>query len=423
MEMNDMIMVSIDDHLIEPADTFKYFPESLKDQAPKITRHPDNPDLEVWSFQGDVVGTHGLAAVMGLPKNEWGMDPTSLSEMRPGTYDWDQRINDMNANGNLSQMIFPTFAGFAGSHLARLPDQKLVYAAIKAYNDYYVGDICNRYPGRFIPMGVLPTFNIEEAAKEVYRLGELGCRSITLPETPYGVGLPSYSTDYWDPVLKAMCDTNMVASLHIGGGFSLLQRPDTARMDDMIVLASAVSTICANDMILGGVIKKFPDLKVAMSEGGVGWVSFLLDRIERHLENQTWTGLDCLPAGKTATEVWKSNFLACYITEPSALDSRNRIGVETIAWECDYPHSDSTWPTSPERFHKEITASGCTDAEINMISHENTIRFFDWDPFKSIDKKDATVGALRKLAANHDTTAKPKAEYQRIFRAKEAANA
>ena len=78
MEMNDMIMVSIDDHLIEPADTFKYFPESLKDQAPKIVRHPDNPNLEVWSFQGDVVGTHGLSAVMGLPKNEWGMDPTYI---------------------------------------------------------------------------------------------------------------------------------------------------------------------------------------------------------------------------------------------------------------------------------------------------------------------------------------------------------
>ncbi len=171
MNMNDMVLVSIDDHAIEAADTFKYFPESLKDKAPVLTQHPDLPGQEAWVFQGEAVGTVGLSAVVGLPKQEWGFDPTSQAEMRPGAYDWDERVRDMDVCGVITQMEFPTFAGFAGSHLGRLPDRDLVVAAIKAYNDYYVGDICKRYPGRFIPMGVVPSWDIEEAAKEVYRLG------------------------------------------------------------------------------------------------------------------------------------------------------------------------------------------------------------------------------------------------------------
>ncbi|MDD2859213.1 MAG: amidohydrolase family protein [Candidatus Nanopelagicales bacterium] len=415
MNIDDMVMVSIDDHIIEGPDTFKYFPEALKDQAPKLAKDPSRPEFDAWVFQGAVVGNIGLSAVMGLPKDEWAFDPTTISEMRPGAYDWDQRVRDMNANGTLAQTQFPTFAGFAGSHLASMPDKNLVNLAIKAYNDYYVGDICNAYPGRFIPLGVVSTFDIDEAVKEVHRLGKMGCRTISLPETPYGVGLPSYASGYWDPVLAAMVDNNIVASFHIGGGFGLLQRPETARIDDMIVLASAVSMICFNDIMLGGVIKKFPDLKVAMSEGGVGWVSFLLDRIERHIDNQLWTGLDCLPKGMTATEVWKKNFIACFITEPSGLDSRSRIGIETIAWESDYPHSDSTWPYSPERLLGELNASGLTDAEINMVTHENVARFFDWDPFQHCSREQATVGALRALAADVDITPTPKAEYRRRY--------
>ncbi|MDP2013869.1 MAG: amidohydrolase family protein, partial [Actinomycetota bacterium] len=176
-----------------------------------------------------------------------------------------------------------------------------------------------------------------------------------------------------------------------------------------------VSMIAVNDLILGGIFKKFPELKVAMSEGGVGWASFLLDRLERHVENQLWTGLDCLPAGMSPTDVWKKNFMACYITEPSGLDSRHRIGVETIAWECDYPHSDSTWPYSPEKLMAEFINANCTDKEIDMITHENVARFFDWDPFKHTSKENATVGALRALATDVDVTPTTKAEFKRRY--------
>ncbi|MDO8731514.1 MAG: amidohydrolase family protein [Actinomycetota bacterium] len=420
MNIDDMILVSIDDHIIEPEDVFEtHFPASMRADAPKRVKHPDNPAVDAWVFQGVPVGSAGLSAVVSWPKSEWTIDPVSTAEMRPGTYDIHQRVRDMNANGVLAGMNFPTFPGFAGTHLASLPDRKLSLAAIRAYNDYLLDDLCGAYPGRFIPLGIIPFFDIEESVKEIHRLAAkaVGCRSISLPETPYGVGYPDFASGHWDPIFKALVDTDMVASMHIGGGFGLLKRPETARIDDLIVLAASVSMICCNDILLGGVVQRFPEVKFAISEGGIGWVSFLLDRIERHISNQVWTGLDCLPAGKTATDVWKHNFMACFITEPSGMANRNRIGVETIGWECDYPHSDCTWPFSPEVLLAELTAEGCTDKEIDMITHENVARFFNWDPFKHTPKAQATVGALRSHAADVDTAETSRNEYRARFEA------
>jgi hypothetical protein len=152
-----------------------------------------------------------------------------------------------------------------------------------------------------------------------------------------------------------------------------------------------------------------------MSEGGVGWVAPWLDRVERHVVNQSWTGTSFLPKGMTATDVWRKNFLACYITEPSGLNNRDRLGIDTIAWECDYPHSDSTWPISPEMLMEELVDAKLTDEEIDKITFGNVARFFDWDPFKHIKREDATVGALRARATDVDISETSKAEYRRRY--------
>ena len=421
MNIEDMILLSIDDHIIENAETFdNHFPASMKDQAPRLVQHPDNPLVQAWVFQGVVVGSSGLSSVVSWPKEEWGFNPTGLAEMRPGTYDIHQRVRDMNANGVLAGMNFPTFPGFAGTHLASLPDQALSLVAIKAYNDFIMDELVGSYPGRFIPMCIIPFFSIDESVKEIHRLAKKGCVSITLPETPYGVGQPSFSSGHWDPVFKAMVDTGMVASLHIGGGFGLLQRPKEFLADDIVILGALVSIVAATDILTSGVLKRIPEMKFAMSEGGLGWIPFLLDRMDRHMVNHSWTHLDSLPKGMSPTEVWKKNFLACFITEPTALRVRDRFGVETIAWECDYPHSDCTWPNSPEILHNELVGADFSDKEIDMITWENSARFFGWDPFKHTPRKDATVGALRSLATDVDTSETSKNEYRARYEAARA---
>jgi predicted TIM-barrel fold metal-dependent hydrolase len=414
MQLDNMIMVSVDDHAIEPREMFvDHFPASRLDDAPRVVTTEDGQDR--WIFQGLQLGAAGLNAVASWPKEEWNNDPVGYPEMRPGCYDVHDRVRDMDANGQLAGLCFPTFPGFAGTHLMAAPDKQLSNMVVSAYNDWHVQEWAGAYPGRFIPLGILPVWDVEASVAEVRRLHTMGVNAVTFPEVPYVLGLPSFSTDHWDPLLKALDDLNMVMCFHIGGAFRLLQRPPEYSMDQHIILSPQLSAVAWTDVMVSGMFNRFPNLRIAMSEGGIGWIPFLLDRVDLHVSNQTWLGLDL--GGMTGTEYFRKHFLGCFITNPSSLLLRERIGIEAIAWECDYPHSDSTWPMSPEIYLKECLNAGMTDKEIDLVSFENACRFFDYDPFKVVSREKATVGALRAQATNVDTGPTSRNEYRRRFEA------
>jgi predicted TIM-barrel fold metal-dependent hydrolase len=215
--------------------------------------------------------------------------------------------------------------------------------------------------------------------------------------------------------MKALVDENMILSLHIGAGFGVINRPQEAPVDHLMVLACQISAITAQDLLFGPTLRQFPDLKVALSEGGIGWIPFYLDRVDRHFTNQEWLHGGDDFGGKLPSEVFREHILACYITDPSGLLLRDRIGMDNIAWECDYPHTDTTWPESPEFSWKELQEANCSDEEIHKITWENACRFFDWDPFARTTKEAATVGALRARARAEDVdvTRMPRAEWKK----------
>jgi predicted TIM-barrel fold metal-dependent hydrolase len=417
MRVEDMTLVSIDDHIIEPADLFEEFmPEAYKDLAPKVKYFADGTNR--WIFQDTEIGTGGLQAVASWPHDEWDNEPVGFADMRPGCYGVDERILDMNANGVLSSMCFPTFVGFAGSHLSKVPDLALSTMVVSAYNDWHLDGWAAKYPGRFMPLGILPLWDPEAAAKEVRRLAQRGFTAVSLPDTPYATShntLPSYYTDYWDPIFQAMQDEDIAGCLHIGGSFNLLERPEEAPLDQRIILAAQFSAVATVDLVVGGVFEKFPDLKIAMSEGGIGWIPLLLDRVDFHLTNQTWSDWDL--KGRSATDIWRKNFLGCFIREPSGLKQWDRIGIDTIAWECDYPHSDSSWPQSADLLHGEITGAELTDEQIDKITWQNACRFFRYDVHEKagISRAGGTVGALRALATDVDVSTTSRYEYRRRY--------
>ena len=416
MQMDDMILVSIDDHVIEPADMFeRHMPEKWKDRAPQYKRGDNG--LDYWEYQGQSTGSVGLNAVASWPHLEWGFDPVGHAEMRPGCYDADLRVRDMDANGVLASMCFPTFAGFNGMSLARSTiDQDLTNVVVSAYNDWHIDELAGEHPGRFIPLAITPVFDSAGMVTEIERVARKGCTAISLPETPYGVGLPSFEVrDYWDPVFKACSENGVVICLHIGGAFGIIQRPPESSADHLIILSPQLSAITTTDLMVSGVFKRFPDLRVALSEGGVGWIPFFLDRMDRHIWNHAWTGLEIGPPGQTPTEVFREHCLGCFITDPAALRVRDRIGIDAISWECDYPHSDSTWPTSPEMLWSELQAAGCSDDEIHKISWENACRFFRFDPFAHRPRAQASVGALRGQATDVDVAETSRTEYRRRY--------
>jgi predicted TIM-barrel fold metal-dependent hydrolase len=408
MNRDDMILVSVDDHVIEPPDMFVgRLPKRYEADAPRL-EHQDN-GTDVWKFRDRVIPNSALNAIAGRPKEEYGLEPQGLDEVRPGCFDIHERVKDMSAGGLLAQMCFPSFPGFAG-RLFGTEDRDFSRALVQAYNDWHIESWCGAYPGRFIPMALPMIWNPDDTAAEVRRVADKGCHSITFTENPAVMGFPSFHSDHWDPLWRALSDTGTVLNVHIGSSGRIAVPAADGPPDVMITLQPMNIVQAAADLLWSRIIKEFPGVRIALSEGGTGWIPYFLERLDRTFEmHATWTLQDF--GGKLPSEVFRERFLTCFITDSVGLGLRHEIGIGNICWECDYPHSDSLWPNAPEFLFDDFVKHSVPDDDINKITYENAMRWYQFDPFRHIPREQATVGALRASVAGHDVSVQPRSHH------------
>ena len=397
MDVDDLILVSVDDHVVEPPDMFDgHLSDRWKDVAPRVVHKDDGTD--VWVYEGQELPNIGLNAVSGRPPEEYGIDPTSFAEMRPGCHDVDKRVEDMDANGVLGSMNFPSFPQFCGQLFARTEDKEQAEAMLRAYNDWHIDTWCGSHPGRFIPLALPALWDPELAADEIRRVAAKGCRAVTFSENPEKLGYPSFHNEHWDPLWRACCDEGVVVCLHIGSSSQLVITSVEAPINVMITLQPMNIVQAAADVLWSRVLQDFPDLRIALSEGGIGWIPYFLERVDYvYKHHRAWTGHDL---GMLPSELFSERFITCFIDDAFGLESRAHLNLDMITWECDYPHSDSTWPEAPERLMEGLRNAAVPDDEIRKITYENAMRAFSYDPFSVIPREQCTVGALRARAAS-----------------------
>jgi hypothetical protein len=304
-------------------------------------------------------------------------------------------------------MCFPSFPQLCGQLFARAKDKELGLALLQAYNDWHIDEWCGTYPGRFIPLALPPIWDPDAMAAEVRRVAAKGCHAVSFSENPEKLKLPSLHSDAWDPFWQACTDEGVIVCMHIGSSSQLVITASDAPVDVLITLQPVNIVQAAADLLWSPVLRKFPSLRFALSEGGIGWIPYFHDRVDWiYTRHHQWTGQDF--GDQLPSEVFRDRVVACFIDDPVGIDVRHRVGIETICWEGDYPHSDSTWPTSPEMLMKSL--DGIPDHEIDQISHLNAMRHFRFDPFAVRDRAECTVGALRAQAMDVDVTPKPSAK-------------
>ena len=406
MTPDDLILISVDDHVVEPPDMFEgRLPASLADRAPRVVRKDDGSDQ--WLYEDREIPNVGLNAVAGRPPAEYGVDPTSFAEIREGAYLVDHRIDDMNANGVLASMNFPSFPQFCGQMFSNSQDKELGLAVLRAWNDWHIEDWCGAHPGRFIPLGLIPYWDPELMAAEVRRLAALGCHAVTWSENPEKLGVPSYHNPHWDPFWAACEETGTVVCIHIGSSGQVAITSMEAPITTMLTLTAVGIFQTAGDLLWSPVLDKFPKLRFMLSEGGTGWIPYFLERADYVYRNhKVWTGSnfgDQLPS-----ERFRERFITCFIDDDHGLANREAVGVANMCWEADYPHSDSTWPNSPERLWSGLQKAGVPEPEIHAITHQNAARILQFDPFAHRSREESTVGALRALAQGIDTSPQPR---------------
>ena len=364
-------IISVDDHLVEPAGMFEgRLPRRLQEHAPRIVETPQGH--QVWLFQDEVYTQMGMNAVVGRRPETVKVEPFRFEHMRPGCYDIDARIRDMDTAGVWASLNFPSqITGFCGRVFSQTSDPELGRAVTRAWNDWLFEEWYSPYPDRIVPCGITYLTDPEAGAAEIRRNAERGFRAVTLPERPHNIGLPPiFDRDYWRPILSACAETSTVVNLHVGSSGLAPLPPGSPGLQLGATLFGQLSLGACAEWLWSGWAVELPTLAVAMSEGGIGWVAMLLDRLDNLVDRSGYgLGWDIRPA-----EILRRNFWFCTIDDPSTIDTRYRIGVENIMVEVDYPHGDSTWPDT-----QDVVAqvwSHLPAHELRAICSENAARLY-----------------------------------------------
>jgi predicted TIM-barrel fold metal-dependent hydrolase len=388
---DDLILISVDDHICEPANMFDaHVPAKYKEFAPKVI---EDDGKHQWVYFDKPGRDLGLNAVAGKPREMFNIDACRYDEMRPGCFDVDERVRDMNAGGTLAGLNFPNFTGFSGQVLNQGPDRDINLIMIKAYNDWHVDEWCGAHPDRFIPCGILPLFDVEESAKEIRRLADKGCHAVTFSENPEALNMPSIHSGAWDPVFAAACDVGTVLCTHIGSSSRGSQVSSDAPASTRLLLASVMCTYTLGDLLFSDIWRRFPELRFSLTEGDIGWIPYYLSRAEHVLDRHSGWTAQTLPYAGGPREVFERHILCCFINDPVGVELIHHFNIDNVCWESDYPHSDGTWPTAPEQAAGVMAP--LRDEDVRKITHENAMRHYQFDPFAIRPKEQSTAAALR----------------------------
>jgi predicted TIM-barrel fold metal-dependent hydrolase len=395
-------IISVDDHVLEPKDLWtRWLPSRFRDAGPRVVRAPyemkpagrmafrratsgrprsgaSEPQTDFWVYEDLCMGLDTGRASAGINADAIGAEPISYDEMRPGCYDPKARLADMDINGVERSLCIPTFPRFCGQTFLEAKDKELALACVEAYNNFIVEEWCGPSGGRLLPLGLVPLWDPHLAAAEVRRNAARGVTAVGFSELPQKLGLPSfYDADrHWDPFLAACSETGTVMCLHIGSASMNIRSADDAPPVNISSLTHVTSQMALTDLLLSGVLARFGNLKVAMSESQVGWMPYQLQRID-----DVWRKFRHTPVMRVAPELTeppssyvRGRVYGCLVEDELGVRNRGGLGIDQITFESDYPHMDGTWPNT--RAYAQRVLADYTQDEVDKVIRGNAIRLF-----------------------------------------------
>ena len=388
-------IISVDDHVVEPKHVFEqWLPARYRDRGPQharagvgpieyvngrynYTMDPGGRPADWWVYE-DLRWPHRrIWASVGLSRDEMSLDGMTYDEMRPGCYDPKERLRDMDMNWVEASLSFPTFARFCGQTFVEAHDKEVALACVQAYNDWMVEEWCGDSGGRLIPLIIAPLWDADLCAAEVRRNAQRGVHAVCFSEMPTKLGLPSIHSGYWDPFFAACDETATTINMHVGSSSMMPAASPDSPPAVSITLSFNNAITSMTDWIFSGNLDKFPGLRLAYSEGQIGWIPYILERADVvWQQHRAWAGVkDTVP--EPPSTYYGRQIFGCFFRDRHGLESLDRIGVDTITFETDYPHVDSTWPDT-KKLAEEMMAD-IADEDVYKICRGNAIRMLSLD--------------------------------------------
>lgn len=379
-------IIDADAHIDPPHDMWKdYLPNNLKSLAPVI-ENADDGDYIV--FEGNRRPFMMINNQAGRAGKDFKMKGRLADQRR--VWDPATRLADMDTDGMDAAVLFG--GGPLGSF-----NNDLYIASYEAYSRW-VMDFCSVARSRLIPIGYVPMRDIDETIEHVKRLAKMGFRAINLPAFPQNpdawntssgvqalkpgqvsalTGDPKGSLQYWQPefdkLWSTICDLDLVISFHLGARVPRFGEKQYFLADMPMSKLSMAEPIAI--FIFNAIFQRFPKLRIASVESGVGWFAWFTEYITRTWEKQRfWTEspLTESPAYYMDNNVWGS-----FIQDRTGILNRDLPGGKNIMWSSDYPHSETTFPNSREIILRDF--EGIPDADIQDIICNNAKKLYRLD--------------------------------------------
>ena len=387
-------IISVDDHVIEHANVWQdRLPAKYREIGPRVIQQRGNmnfvggvfsyePDesgqlCDWWLYEDKRIPQTRLSAAAGFDRDEVKVTGITYEEMRRGCWDPKARVEDMEMNHVEASLAFPSFPRFCGQTFMEAEDKELSDLCVKAYNDWMVEEWCGDSGGRLIPLIIIQLWDPQLAAAEVRRNAERGVHAVCFSEIPPYLGLPSIHGNDWEPLFKACEETQTTICMHIGSSSKMPSTsPDApAAVGSTLTFGNAMSSL--TDWLFSGWLVRMPELRLAYSEGQIGWIPYILERADKVWEqNRAWGGVaDKVP--EPPSSYYYRQVFGCFFDDDHGLESLARVGVDNTTFETDYPHSDSTWPHTLEMAKKMF--AGIDAESVRKIVRSNAIRMLSLD--------------------------------------------
>ncbi len=402
-------IISVDDHVVEPPHVWQtWLPEKYREKGPRVERKrwggfklkpgaryemeedPDGDWGDAWIYEDRLIYVHKKFVAIPVEATPGGdvskfdrttmeMTAVTYDGMRPGCHERDARIKDFALNWTDGSLPFPTFPRFCGQTFYEGEDKELGLACVKAYNDWMIHEWCEPSGGVNIPLCLVPLWDDELAANEVQRIADLGARAICFSEIPPRLNLPSIHTGYWDPMFQVCNDNGVTLCMHIGSSSTTPAASPDAPGGVGGTLAFNNSMASLADWLFSGKLIQFPKLKLAYSEGQIGWIPYALERADT-----VWDHHDAWQHSKERipeppSTYYYGRIFGCFTADRVGLKNLDTVGVDNICFETDYPHTDTTWPNSKDYVEKMVADSGLDDETTYKVLRGNAIRMLELD--------------------------------------------
>ena len=384
-------IISVDDHVVEPPELWTdRLPRKYQDRGPRIVRErgrnttdgqhlwvpdPHEDWCDVWYYDDLVSPMSRLSVAVGL--GELGVGNITFDEILPGAWLQKERLECMTENHVDVSICFPNILPrFCGQTFLEREDKELALLCVRAYNDWMIDDWCAGDGfGRLIPLTIVPLWDVDLAIEEIVRCADKGSHAVAFSENPYPLGLPSIHSGEWDPFFAACESTETIVCMHIGSSSTMPQTTPDAPfiVRSTLTFQNAMGSLI--DFVFSGTLARFPNLVLAYSEGQVGWMPYIFERMDKlwseRVDNSFGSALPEAPTTYVAGRVY-----GCIFDDETGLFNRDRIGMDQITFEVDFPHADTTYPHTLEIAETICRNAGLDSGEIYRLMRGNAIRAF-----------------------------------------------